>query len=125
MCVPFLWCIPIIPSVIISYIIYYKYIVSIGLYRGVGDGAPDGGFPWRGECLPPTDRPLKEENTNGSKEDGVINGGREGLRSSSSSGRPNTRGKGNSLASGGTLRLTRKWSLASWSEYLQNAPILK
>lgn len=103
--------------------------MSIVSYRGVGDGAPDGGFPWRGECLPPTDRPPKEESTDGAKEDGVTNGGREGLRSSTTSGRPNTRGKGNSVAcsgtDGGTLRLTRKWSLTSWSEYLQNAPILR
>ena len=80
--------------------------------RGVGDGAADGGFPWRGECLPPADRPLPEE------EQETANGG-GGSRRSTSSRRPNTRGKGEAL------RLTRRWSLSSWSVYLQNAPLLR
>ncbi|CAM9986040.1 unnamed protein product, partial [Ectocarpus sp. 8 AP-2014] len=115
--------------------------------RGVGDGSADGGFPWRGECLPPRARPAPASPAaaaaaaaaTAAAEALVANG----RRSRGAGGRGSAKaevcaavaGDGASAGAGAgvgaavkrlpPLRMTRRWSLASWAEFLQNAPVLR
>lgn len=116
-----------------------------GVNRGVGDGSADGGFPWRGECLPPTARPAPTSPAaaaaaaaaTAAAEALVANGRRSrgagGRGSAKAEVCPAVAGDGASSGTGvgaavkrlPPLRMTRRWSLASWAEFLQNAPVLR
>lgn len=98
--------------------------------RGVGDGSENGGFPWRAECLPPTAR----EQVVAEAAASVANGASPTPIPSKAIvpllDAPLTDSiLSNSFISESKppppMRLTRRWSLASWSEFLQNAPILR
>ncbi|CAN0117140.1 unnamed protein product, partial [Scytosiphon promiscuus] len=117
--------------------------------RGVGDGSANGGFPWRGEFLPPMQRPspaaaatakAKAAAAAAAAAAAVVANGRRARGSAASRAAVGARdAKSDAVAAVSAvdadaaharrrhppLRLTRRWSLAKWSEFLQNAPILR
>lgn len=120
-------------------------------HRGVGDGSANGGFPWRGEFLPPMQRPTAAAVATAKAKAAaeaaaaaavVANGRRARGTAAAKGGAGAADAKANVTAGAGggadaeagaaaarkrhpPLRLTRRWSLAKWSEFLQNAPVLR